>query len=120
MAREFKAKLNEDEAAFDAAKSRYGFGQYSHAEAQEMVSTREGIRSWALIAYSFITGRDQRNYFTMYGRDFTAKASQQVQLMLLPAAEQFYAFDDICSIDRAVAVPVDGTTAWPVNRPSVD
>lgn len=122
-AREFRQKLDEGDAAFDAAKSRYGFGQYTRAEALDLVATEDGQRSWALIAYSFITGRDQRNYFRMLGFDFTAKASQQVAansgLLSTPAAEQFYAFDDICSIDRAIPVPVDGVTTWPTARPTV-
>ncbi|MBW2940564.1 ImpA family metalloprotease [Zhongshania aquimaris] len=120
MAREFKTKLDEGEAAFDAVKAKYGFGLYSHAEAQELVSNRDGRRSWFLIAYSLITGKDQRNYFTMLGWDYTAKAASQVQaLLLLPAAKQFYAFDDVCSIANAVAVPVDGVSTWPVTRPTV-
>ena len=119
-AREFRNKLNEGEASFDAAKSRYGFGMYTHAEAQEVVATRDAQRSWALIAYSVITGRDQRPYWDMLGWSYTAKASQQVaSLVLLPAEPQFYAFDDVCSIEDAIAVPVDGTTEWPENRPTV-
>ena len=119
-AREFRNKLDEGEASFDAAKSRYGFGMYSHAEGLEVVATQDAQRSWGLIAYSVITGRDQRPYWDMLGWSYTDKASQQVAaLLLLPAEPQYYAFDDICSIDRAVAVPVDGTTEWPDNRPTV-
>lgn len=126
-AREFENKLDEGQAAFDAAKARYGFGQFSFADAQAMIATDDGQRSWALIAYSFITGRDQRNYWRMLGWDFSTQANQQMNALFPgfplsltpPAAMQFYAFDDVCSIDNAIAVPVDGTTAWPENRPTV-
>ena len=124
-ARELKQKLDEGEAAFDAAKARYGLDEYSHAEAADMVSTEDGQRSWALITYSLITNRDQRDYFTMLGFDFTDKANTQMNslfpfsLFSSPAAKQFYAFDDICSVGEAIAVPVDGTSAWPEDRPTV-
>lgn len=123
-AREFKQKLDEGEAAFDAAKARYGFGQFTFAEAQDMVASDEGQRSWALVAYSFITGRDQRNYWRMLGWDYSARADSQLSalfplLLSTPAAEQFYAFDDICSVDNAIAVPVDGVSTWPDVRPTV-
>ena len=76
------------------------------------------------MAYSFITGRDQRNDWRMLGWDYSARADSQLSalfplLVSTAAATQFYAFDDICSVDNAIAVPVDGVSTWPAVRPTV-
>tara|TARA_R110000787_G_scaffold15088_46_gene46631 strand:- start:8407 stop:8694 length:288 start_codon:yes stop_codon:yes gene_type:complete len=58
------------------------------------------------VAYSFITGRDQRNDWRMLGWDYSARADSQLSalfplLVSTAAATQFYAFDDICSGNSA-------------------
>jgi hypothetical protein len=59
----------------------------------------------------------QRDYFTMFGFDYDAKASAQVASFNFPKAPQtFYTLGDYCSVDNPITLsPGD---AWPTEIPT--
>jgi hypothetical protein len=118
MAREYKALIDGAEVDFESRKAAYGFAGYTQAEAKALVGTGAGKSAWALIAYSLITGHDQRAFFTLLGLPFDPKAANAVAALgLPPAPAHYYVFGDVCALGEAVAVPVNGQSTWPTQVP---
>lgn len=111
----FSAALKSD-ASWSAERSKLGF---SHADyASRSAAQNMSSEDYLLIAMSFITRRDQRPYFDMWGIQYSSSASQQAAQYGYPAAaKQFWAVP--CEAKAAKpplpqALPVDGKTGWPL------
>ncbi len=105
------------QAAWDAGKVNLGFDGYTRAEATAM--TQE---DFMLIAYSYVTKLDYRNFLTMWGLPTTQRAKDQVASFGYPPVKSgFFAStkQGVCSVDQfgaymnKRAISVDGTTGWP-------
>jgi hypothetical protein len=90
-----------------------GFGQYVRTDASAITSN-----DFMLISMSYITGRDQRPFFDMWGVTYTAAASNQVAQFTFPAAaKKFWIVDkEDQSFKDPLATPVaiDGVSPWPL------
>lgn len=97
-----------DDTTWNNNKDKLGFGTYSNRP-----SNMNG-NDFMLISYSFLTGKDQRPFFDLWGISYSAEASQQVASYTLPAAAKvYYAADNHCISLNALALPVDGSATWP-------
>lgn len=72
LEREF-GRANDSEAAWEEKKASLGFSQYSLTDADALNQT-----DWLLIAISYATQMDHRDYFDMWGQAYTAAAGAQV------------------------------------------
>jgi len=73
LEREFtRALVNED--TWEAKKSSLGFSSYSYDEAKAINNN-----DWMLIALSFTSELDFRDYLTMWGLPYSDKASAEVE-----------------------------------------
>ena len=69
-----------------------------------------------LISLSFLSQKDQRPFFDMWGITYSTEASAQVDSYgFAPAAQEFYASDDANVAPLSVPVPIDGTSPWPLS-----
>ncbi|MEC7988123.1 MAG: ImpA family metalloprotease [Myxococcota bacterium] len=67
-----------------------------------------------LISMSYISRRDQRPFFDMWGIDYTSEASAQVEAYALEEAIQhFFPSVNANAAPFATPVPIDGTSPWP-------
>lgn len=111
--REFN-RLKGSVELWDARKESIGFSQYSLDEANAISNN-----DWLLVALSYITERDMREYLNMWGFTFSDKAKQQVITHNHPVMPLNYFVSSntgYCTTDFAKQfVPVDGVTAWPSN-----
>ncbi len=102
------------DAAWAAAKDGLGFGSYDRPTAAAISGN-----DWMLVATSYLTGKDQRPFFDLWGVNYSDKASAQVAAFGYPAAEKrFYlAYSDATGPwyghDPVGSVVVDGTTTLP-------
>ena len=92
-------------------RDRIGFSGWTLEQAKNVSSN-----DWMLIANAFALKRDVRNYFTLWGLNFSATAASQVagfNFASLPL--EYYAANgnDFClGLDKD-KLPIDGNTAWP-------
>jgi len=115
LEREFK-RAKVDAATWTSKRLNLGFDTYLLADAQAISND-----DWMVIAMSYVTGRDYRDYLTMWGITFSAKASAQVASFLYPVIPREYFISTgsgYCSTDiygsqlAKTALPIDGYTAW--------
>jgi len=111
------AAARADMTKWDAARANLGFGSYSLAEA-----TALSRNDYMLVALSYVTGLDYRDFFDMYGLATSAKAKAQVSGFGYPVVERaFFALGSLGhnhgALSTATAsvqkITLDGTTAWP-------
>ncbi len=108
-------------AAWDAAKERLGFGDYSLDEASKISNN-----DFTAIALSYVNGLDFQDFFDMYGLAVGAKAKAQIQGFSFPVVERvFFALAPLsyqrgAMTSRAASfqeIPIDGATPWPATIP---
>jgi hypothetical protein len=107
------SKAIADDTAWLNNKDRLGFNQYVSRSSVTGIAGND----FMLISMSFISGRDQRPFFDMWGVTYSIEASNQVKNFNYPKAEQKYwvvpnekaAFKE----PLATPLPVDGQTVWP-------
>lgn len=91
-----------------------GFSQYSTRTAASSITSND----YMLVSMSYITGRDQRPFFNMWGVTYSAAASAQVATYGFPAAaKQFWVVqqeDKAFKDPLPASVKIDGVSAWPI------
>jgi hypothetical protein len=106
------------QAAWDAGKAAFGFGQIAFAEAQAMSNN-----DFMAIAMCYTTGLDYRDYLAMWGLKLGTAASTQIGSYGLPVVERaYFALGDTQWADGALStkvnsfqkISIDGATAWPL------
>ncbi len=116
LEREFRRADNND-TDWLAKRDSLGFSSYSRAEARAIDNN-----DWILIAVSTVTGRDYRDYLTMWGIPFSARADSQVASFNYPVIpRRFYmsSAGGYCNLRQngdflgKVSLPVDGAQLWP-------
>jgi hypothetical protein len=112
--RQLSKALGSD-ATWSSERAKLGFtdaGYISRSTVQSITAEDS-----MLVVTSFITGRDQRNFFDMWGIKYSATASAQVAAYGFPAsAKRFWVVP--CEKNGFKAplpapVPVDGVSTWP-------
>jgi len=84
-----------------------GFDQYTSAPSDI------GGNDFMLIATSFITGRDHRGFFEMWGIDFSETAANQVLSYGFPDAErQYVPHDNVNLTATRDPIAIDGASSW--------
>ena len=84
-----------------------GFDQYTVAPSD--ISGND----FMLIATSFVTGRDHRGFFEMWGIDFSESAANQVLSFGFPEAErQFVPHDNVNLTPTRDPIAIDGVSVW--------
>lgn len=107
LERIFTHALNTD--TWDEHKDSLGFSTYQFAP------TDIDSNDFMLVALSFVTSKDQRPFFDMWGITYTSKAGSQVASFdFTEAANIFYANDDSNNLPHPEPVAIDGTSAWPL------
>ncbi|MEK7703046.1 MAG: ImpA family metalloprotease [Nitrospirota bacterium] len=111
MDREFE-RAKKDEVTWLSKRNSLGFNKYTF-DAIKMIENND----YLVIAISFVTGRDYRDYLTMWGLPFRNEAGAQVESFVYPAMpRKYYASDgtDYCKgLDKPV-VNIDGVSTWPL------
>lgn len=108
--REYTLAIAND-ATWAAKAAGMGFTGMSRTDALALTNN-----DWWLITLSHILQMDMTDYLEMWGFDLSASAETHVAgLGLAVAPRLFYALSTTSHCDGldAVALPVDGTTAWP-------
>lgn len=107
----FSAAIAND-TLWASQKSSLGFSQY--AQRPTAISGND----FMLIAMSYITGRDQRPFFELWGVKYSAEASNQVAVYGFPAVKkQFWVVpDEATAFKDPLPAPVlmNGTNPWPL------
>jgi len=101
-----------DETTWLSKRNGLGFSDYSHAEALAISKN-----DWLTIALSRTTTRDFRDYLTIWGIDFSAKADTQVANLGYTSMPRNYFSstpNGFCETMSPQVVPLDGTTTWPM------
>jgi hypothetical protein len=105
LLREFERADNNDDDWL-ARRDSLGFGSFTRADAQALNNN-----DWLVIAISTITGRDYRDFLTMWGLSFSNAASSQVASLAYPViAPTFYdtSGGDYClGLDKAPIAIID-------------
>lgn len=97
-----------DEDTWDAGKGLLGFDTY--ADRPEMDGN-----DFMLLSMSWLTERDQRPFFDMFGVTWSGAADAQLDAYgLEPEARTFWASDDVNVMPLADPVLIDGVSAWPL------
>jgi len=97
-----------DEDTWDAAKGALGFDTY--ADRPDMDGN-----DFMLLSMSWITERDQRPFFAMFGIDWSAQADTQLDAYgLEPEPPTFWASTNCNLPPHPDPVLVDGVSAWPL------
>jgi len=95
---------------WEAQRELLGFQLYSEAPAE--ISGND----FMLISMSYLSTRDQRPFFDMWGIDYSAEASAQVEFYgFEAAARQFYPNSNANASPTDSAIMIDGAAAWPGN-----
>jgi hypothetical protein len=106
------------QATWDADKAKFGFSQMAFADAQTLNNN-----DFMVVAMSFASGLDLRDYFAMWGFSVGSAAGAQVANFAYPVAERvFFAMTDKGWVEGALSTRVNsfqklginGTTAWPL------
>ncbi|MBM4411827.1 MAG: hypothetical protein FJ040_00035 [Chloroflexi bacterium] len=112
MADRLRENYDNDDTTWATHRTSLGMSTYTAAESRSIDNN-----SKLLLQVSWITKRDQRNFFTMWGINFDTKASNQVAAYGFPAAAKlFYYFpydtarDVLWTTDAIGTLPVDSTT----------
>ncbi|QPG59731.2 ImpA family metalloprotease [Shewanella eurypsychrophilus] len=96
-------------------RDRLGFTEYSWADAK---AASNNDRNAIYMAIS--SGRDFRDFLTMYGIRVSEKASQQIaSLNFEPIPQTYYAVngsDWMYGLDLVIPLPIDGESVWPEER----
>ncbi|HSC89342.1 MAG TPA: ImpA family metalloprotease, partial [Polyangiaceae bacterium] len=107
-----------NQEAWDAAKTGLGFASYTLEQAGDI-----GNNDFMLVAMSFVTGLDYRDFFDMWGLATSTQAKDQVAGFSLPVVERaFFALGPLGHNHGAMStqhaefqkITLDGTTAWPL------
>ena len=108
--REFN-RADDNDTNWDVKKANLGMPNITRTQAKAL-----GNNDWMVLALSFISGRDFRDFFNLYGIAITSAATTQLDLLAYPMlAANFYGANknDYClGLDKAI-LPIDGTSAWP-------
>ena len=116
LEREFK-RATASESLWAQKKANLGFSEYSLEEADALNQT-----DWLLIAISFATGMDHRDYFTMWGQAYSSEAAAQVVAAnyTKQTPRNFYISSGTgyCRGEGfdGTKLPVDGNQVWPSNN----
>ena len=103
------AQAIKNESDWDAQKTALGFGNYDDAP-----SGIDG-NDFMLVAVSYITQKDHRDFFDMWGVNFSAEASAQVAAFGFDAAPLIYfANNDTNTDPHPTPVAIDGASAYPL------
>ena len=104
-------RLFTDALLGDWASQRDGLGFGTYSAAPDGMEAND----FMLISMSFITGRDQRPFFELWGIDFTEAAGAQVASYgFEPVPRQFFASVDANAPPHPEPVPIDGVSLWPL------
>ena len=111
--REFNRALASDDSHWLAKRASLGMSQYSRDDAQALL-----LNDWLLIAVSYATGFDHRDYFDLWALPYSTTASAQVAALGLPlTARNFYISSGTgyCRGEGfdGVSVALDGVQTWP-------
>lgn len=102
------------DADWNNQRNSLGFSQYNNRSSATSISSND----FMLIAMSFITSRDQRPFFDMWGITYSTEASAQVgSFAFTPAAKNFWVVPDEdkqFQLPLASPVLVDGNGVWPL------
>jgi hypothetical protein len=109
------AKAIADDATWAAQKDKLGFGQYDRTTAAAINGN-----DFMLVAVSYLTGKDQRPVFDLWGVPYSAKAAMQVASFAYASAEKrFYVVpktstgEGWASVDPIGSVLVNGVNTLP-------
>ncbi|WP_020405691.1 ImpA family metalloprotease [Hahella ganghwensis] len=110
LERNFNAALS-SEADWLAARGNLGLSTYSYNEAKNIEHN-----DWLVMAISYASGLDFRDYLTMWALPFTDKASAQIAAYGYSAAPREYYVsegDGYCYGLNKSSLAVDGVQTWP-------
>ena len=113
LEREFK-RATANETLWAEKKANLGFSEFSLEAADDLNQT-----DWLLIAVSFATGMDHRDYFAMWGQAYSSAAAAQVAVAnyARQAPRNFYISSGTgyCKGEGfdGTKLPVDGNQVWP-------
>lgn len=97
-----------DEDSWDAAKEDLGFSTY--ADRPDMDGN-----DFMLLASSWLTERDQRSFFDMFGVTWSSEADAQLDSYGIPEEPRtFWANEDTNTPPTADSVLIDGSSTWPL------
>lgn len=110
LEREFREARRND-TDWNAMRDNLGFAGWTREQANSISSN-----DWMLISSAFAMKRDTRDYFTLWGLDFSDAAGQQVASYNFSALPRYFylANDaDYClGLDKSRQL-IDGSGAWP-------
>lgn len=113
LEREFNRAIAND-AAWEGKKVSLGFASFTRTEAAALSSN-----DWMVIALAQVTGLDYRDYLTMWGITFSAKAAAQVAGFSYAAAPRKYFISSPQGYCKGEGfdgnnLPVNGSEVWPL------
>ena len=113
MEREFNRAIKLDDEGWQAKRDSLGMGQYTRTQADALTQN-----DWLLIAVSYATQLDHRDYFDMWALPYSDAAASQVSALALPAnTRKYYISSDTgyCKGEGfdGNSVVVDGVESWP-------
>jgi hypothetical protein len=113
MQREFNRAIELSDSDWLDKRDSLGMGQYTRTQASALSNN-----DWLLIAISFATGFDHRDYFDMWALPYSASASAQVTALGLPTTGKTFYISSATGYCRgegfdSTSLPVDGTQSWP-------
>ncbi|MGS0692747.1 ImpA family metalloprotease [Shewanella sp. 30m-9] len=101
-----------EEATWLSMRDRLGFSEYSRADAKAASNNDRNA-----IYMAIASGRDFREFLTMYGIRISEKASQQIASLNFETIPQIYyavkGSDWMYGLDLVVPLPIDGESVWP-------
>jgi immunomodulating metalloprotease len=100
---------DENNGDWNAIKEDLGFSEYA------ALPSDIGGNDFMLISMSFISQKDHRSFFDMWGITYSDEASAQVASYGFPEVPQvFYASEDANADPLPTPVAIDGTSPWPL------
>ena len=109
------SKAQGSDAGWSAERAKLGFADSAYASRSTVQSIT--AEDYLLVTMSFITRRDQRNYFDMWGIKYSATAAAQVAGFGHPATgKRFWVIPCEAKGFKAPLtepVAIDGASAWP-------
>jgi hypothetical protein len=113
MEREFNRAIKLDDEGWQAKRDSLGMGQYTRTQADALTQN-----DWLLIAVSYATQLDHRDYFDMWALPYSDAAASQVSALALTAnTRKYYISSDTgyCKGEGfdGNSVMVDGVESWP-------
>lgn len=110
--REFN-RSDDDDTVWLSKRDNLGFSNFTRTEARALDNV-----DWMVIAVSYITRLDYRNFFRMYGYVPSVEADAQVASFAYPAAPQVFCLSTSDGYGRgqgfnSMTLPIDGTQVWP-------